>query len=177
MFSDDPYIYPSECFWNEEPKGATEGYYVMSVRLQGVTAHASSIQTYTDEWLEAMLEDAGFIEIGLYNSFLGSTKESDEGFHVTLSARNVSTFRAGAREVSKILSPNKIRGSFIGLLQIGQPHACRSGFLRISVSVSRSRTLFLFLDIFTPHRQSIPCAQVLPRGPRLGSTPLVTFVQ
>jgi SAM-dependent methyltransferase len=76
LFSDKDHICLMETFWNEEQKVATERFYILDSDSGEVTHHSASTQAYSEDELDAILEELGYGNISFYSSLTG--KEEDE---------------------------------------------------------------------------------------------------
>jgi SAM-dependent methyltransferase len=60
LFSESPHLWLQENFWHEDIEAATTRYFIIDAASGAVRRHASTMQAYTNEQMEAMLLDAGF---------------------------------------------------------------------------------------------------------------------
>lgn len=75
LFSDQPHLVLFESFWDEAQAVASERFYIVDAETHAVTAHASSMQAYTDEQYRYALQIAGFTDITFYPSLIGAPDE------------------------------------------------------------------------------------------------------
>jgi SAM-dependent methyltransferase len=75
LFSDQPHLVLFESFWDEAQRVAIERFYIVDAETAEVTAHASSMQAYTDEQYRYALQIAGFMDITFYPSLIGTPDE------------------------------------------------------------------------------------------------------
>jgi SAM-dependent methyltransferase len=71
LFSEKPHIYLEECFWEEASGTTIHRYYIVDAEDGSVTRYASTMQAYTREEFQTMLEAAGFKQIEFHPSLLG----------------------------------------------------------------------------------------------------------
>lgn len=75
LFSDKPYIYLHECFWDEAHNVTTQRYYIVDASTGHVTRYASSMQGYSDAEYRGLLTECGFGEVSFYPSLTGNVSE------------------------------------------------------------------------------------------------------
>jgi SAM-dependent methyltransferase len=80
LFSDRPYLYLEESFWDPERAASTTRYYIIDAETGELTQHSASMQAYSDAEYRAMLGQAGFVEIEFGESLTGDTA----GAHTSL---------------------------------------------------------------------------------------------
>jgi SAM-dependent methyltransferase len=66
LFSPAPHLLLEEAFWDEATLTATTRYFVIDAGSGEVERHASSFQGYTDEGIEALLNQCDFDEVCFY---------------------------------------------------------------------------------------------------------------
>ena len=72
LFSDKPYLYLQENFWDSKSHVAIQRYYIVDAAAGEVAFHSSSMQAYTDEEYLALLAECGFGETMIYPSLGGN---------------------------------------------------------------------------------------------------------
>jgi SAM-dependent methyltransferase len=60
LFSDRPYLVLEEARWHEQQQAAVERYYVVDAATGAVSRYGSTMQAYSQEGYEAMLDAAGY---------------------------------------------------------------------------------------------------------------------
>jgi len=78
LFSDQPYLFLEESFWNEELQAATRRMYVISPANGEVQQMADNHQAYTEGDLRVMAEECGFSKVEFHANWLGVTDESGD---------------------------------------------------------------------------------------------------
>jgi SAM-dependent methyltransferase len=79
LFSDQPHLYLRENFWDEHLNAATKRYIIVDALTGSVTRYGASMQAYTQEQYQALLEECGFGEVAFYPSLRGEVDPSQEG--------------------------------------------------------------------------------------------------
>ncbi|MCP4753213.1 MAG: class I SAM-dependent methyltransferase [Proteobacteria bacterium] len=87
LFSDEPHLLLSECFWDTSACIATKRYYTVDARNGETTRHAQSFQAYTDRQYRQILSEHGFGSIKTYDSLHGETDEAENEFVVLVSRK------------------------------------------------------------------------------------------
>jgi len=82
LFSDRPHLYLQENFWDEHPSVATQRYFIVDGMTNQVTRYASSMQAYTQEQYQCMLEECGFHDIVFHPSLMGEIDPSQSALIV-----------------------------------------------------------------------------------------------
>ena len=80
LFADNPHIWMSEAFWNEDIRAGTLRYFVIESGSEKITAFSASYQAYTDEQYREVLNRHGFSSIEFYPYLPGYDKEPSEDF-------------------------------------------------------------------------------------------------
>jgi len=86
LFSDRPYLYLTENFWDEEQRTSTERYYIVDAASGAVQRYAASMQAYHPQEYTALLEDAGFEALQFFPALTGEA-EGDPDLCVILARR------------------------------------------------------------------------------------------
>jgi len=66
LFSDQPHICLSENFWNEDTHTAIRRWYMIDLSTEDISCFSATYQAYTDDEYRALLEEAGFRDIGFW---------------------------------------------------------------------------------------------------------------
>lgn len=82
LFSDRPHLCLTENFWDAQQAIATQRYFIIDGLTGEVTRHAASMQAYTDEEYQALLEKCGFTAVTFEPSLKGSPDETQRDFFV-----------------------------------------------------------------------------------------------
>ncbi len=77
LFSATPHLYLQENGWDEQHGVAITRYYIVDATTTAVTLHSSSMQAYTDEAYQSLLNEVGFGD-GTWYSALGQHSEDLE---------------------------------------------------------------------------------------------------
>lgn len=72
LFSDGPHLLLRESAWDDAAQAATTRHYVVDAATSEVARHASSMQAYTRDKYEAVLSEAGFVDVRLFPSLAGA---------------------------------------------------------------------------------------------------------
>lgn len=65
LFSDRPHVVLEESFWDEERAVGVHRWFVVDAATGAVERHADAMQAYTDAEYGALLEEAGFTDVGV----------------------------------------------------------------------------------------------------------------
>ena len=84
LFSDRPHICLMENFWNEQECVATERYFIVDGKTGEVSRHASSMQAYTDEQYQSLLEECGFKNVTFHPALTGETHSAHPSLQVII---------------------------------------------------------------------------------------------
>jgi hypothetical protein len=76
LFSDRPHICLTESFWDAQQTVASERYFIIDGLTGQVTRHAASMQAYTGEDYQSLLEGCGFGEVAFHPSLGGDVDRS-----------------------------------------------------------------------------------------------------
>lgn len=87
LFSDRPHLILCESFWDADRSITTERYFILDALTGDVTRHAQSMQGYTDEQYESLLNECGFGEVRFHPSLTGDIDESQSDFIVIVSRK------------------------------------------------------------------------------------------
>jgi SAM-dependent methyltransferase len=71
LFSDQPYLFLSEPFWDEATQTATERMYVVDGQSAEVSGFALTAQAYQDSEYVSLFERCGFEQVRIFNSMGG----------------------------------------------------------------------------------------------------------
>jgi len=71
LFFDKPHLYLTEYFWDEQHNAATERYFIIDPAIGEVMPYAESMQAYTDEQYQGLLEECGFEKVTFFPSLTG----------------------------------------------------------------------------------------------------------
>jgi len=86
LFSDRPHLCLMETFWDAEKTVATERFFIIDAASGEVRRYAASTQSYDEEQITSMLEEAGYGEVAFFPSLTGKpVNEADEFFVVCAS--------------------------------------------------------------------------------------------
>jgi ubiquinone/menaquinone biosynthesis C-methylase UbiE len=77
LYSDRPYLYLEESFWDAARRAATNRYWVIDAGTAQVSRYASSYQAYSNAEYHSLLERIGFTEIEFYPSLSGRPGEPE----------------------------------------------------------------------------------------------------
>ncbi len=75
LFAEGPHLVLHERFWDEERRCATERWHVVD-EAGGITRFALSNEAYSRTELEAMLHEASFGEVDVFDRFVGSPEDT-----------------------------------------------------------------------------------------------------
>jgi SAM-dependent methyltransferase len=87
LFSETPYLYLQEHFWDEAKRTATIRHMVIDAATAEVTHHAQSFQAYSDEEYRFLLEKCGFSNVISYPSLTGTEDGVQEGLMVLVAEK------------------------------------------------------------------------------------------
>ena len=82
LFSDRPYLYLEESFWDPKSAACTTRYFILDAESGDLTRHSSSMQAYTDDEYRALLETCGFKGAAFEESLTGSPDGAHPGLFV-----------------------------------------------------------------------------------------------
>lgn len=71
LFLDTPHLCLQENFWNAERSATTTRYFILDAATDNVTCYAQSMQAYTNEQYQSVLNECGFRDVAFYPSLLG----------------------------------------------------------------------------------------------------------
>jgi SAM-dependent methyltransferase len=80
LFSDQPYLYLGESFWDETVRAATERIYIIDAASGEVTLCTHSIQAYKDEEYVSLLENHGFSQVQFFPILTGDVNEKRQDY-------------------------------------------------------------------------------------------------
>jgi len=80
LFSDEPYLFLSEAFWQEETQTSTERMYVVDGSGAQVSAYALTYQAYQDDDYVRLFEQAGFGHVEFLPAMGGDLSVAREDF-------------------------------------------------------------------------------------------------
>ncbi len=78
LFSDQPYVFLEESFWNEEMQAATRRMYVIDTATGDVQQLADNHQAYTEEDLRIMAGDCGYSKVEFHKQWPGAIDPSGD---------------------------------------------------------------------------------------------------
>ena len=78
LFSNHPYLFLEESFWNDELQAATRRMYVIDVASGEVQQIADNHQAYVEEDLRFMAKECGFSKVEFHENWPGLSGASDE---------------------------------------------------------------------------------------------------
>jgi SAM-dependent methyltransferase len=78
LFSDQPYLFMEESFWNEEMQAATRRMFVIDTASGEVQQMADNHQAYKEEDLRIMAGECGFLKVQFYANWPGHSDESGD---------------------------------------------------------------------------------------------------
>jgi hypothetical protein len=87
LFSDRPHICLEESFWDAGRGATTQRYTIIDALTGEVKRHASSMQAYTDEEYQALLEECGFGDVEFHPSLTGSVDGSQRELIVLIARK------------------------------------------------------------------------------------------
>jgi SAM-dependent methyltransferase len=87
LFSDSPYLFLEESFWEPQGRTTTIRYYIIDARTGKVQRHAQSLQAYTKSQYRSVLEDHGFGHVEFYPSLSGEEDKSQSDFIVIVAKK------------------------------------------------------------------------------------------
>jgi SAM-dependent methyltransferase len=87
LFSARPHVCLVESFWDAGREAATERYFIIDALTGDVTRHASSMQAYTNDQYQVLLDECGFSEVGFHPSLRGVADESQLGLMAVVSQK------------------------------------------------------------------------------------------
>ena len=90
LFSEEPYLYLQENFWDTEDNVAIQRYYVIDAVTGEVARHSASTQAYTSEEYQSLLTECGFDEVVFYQSLGGSAGSPEGDLIAILSQKDVA---------------------------------------------------------------------------------------
>ncbi|HMN61180.1 MAG TPA: class I SAM-dependent methyltransferase [Anaerolinea sp.] len=80
LFSDEPYLFLSESFWQEDTQTSTERMYVVDGTGAQVSGYALTYQAYQDEDYVRLFERAGFAQVQFLPAMGGDLSAAREDF-------------------------------------------------------------------------------------------------
>jgi SAM-dependent methyltransferase len=80
LFSAQPHLCLEEHFWDAEHGVAITRWFIVDAATGGVTRHAESLQSYSDDEYHALLVECGFAGVTFYPSLMGVPDEAQRGF-------------------------------------------------------------------------------------------------
>lgn len=78
LFSDQPYLFMEESFWNEEIQAATRRMFVIDTASGEVQQMADNHQVYTEDDLRLMAVECGFTKVQFHTHWPGLAVETDD---------------------------------------------------------------------------------------------------
>jgi SAM-dependent methyltransferase len=87
LFSDKPYLFLEESFWEPQGKTTTKRYYIIDASTGKVRCHAQSLQAYSKSKYRSILEDHGFVDVEFFPSLIGEEDESQNDFIVIVARK------------------------------------------------------------------------------------------
>jgi len=87
LFSDHPYLFLEEGFWEPQGKTTTKRYYIIDARTGKVQRHAQSLQAYTKSEYRSILEDHGFVHVEFFPSLIGEEDASQSDLIAIVAAK------------------------------------------------------------------------------------------
>ena len=78
LFSDQPYLFMEESFWNEEMQAATRRMYVIDAASGDVQQMADNHQAYTEDDLQKIANECGFSKVEFHTNWPGHIDESGD---------------------------------------------------------------------------------------------------
>jgi SAM-dependent methyltransferase len=78
LFSDQPYLFLEESFWNDELQAATRRMYAIDCASGAVQKYADNHQAYTEDDLRIMANDCGFSRVEFHKNWPGYADDSGE---------------------------------------------------------------------------------------------------
>jgi SAM-dependent methyltransferase len=84
LFLDHPHLCLQENFWDEDQTVATQRYFIVDAQTGRVTRYASSMQAYTRDQYQDMLQECGFPKVAFYPSLMGESDPSQPDLFVIL---------------------------------------------------------------------------------------------
>lgn len=89
LFSDRPYLFLEESFWEPVGKTTTKRYFIVDASTGDVTHHAQSLQAYSNAQYRAILLECGFEDVEFYPSLIGDEDESQSDFIAIVAQKEV----------------------------------------------------------------------------------------
>jgi SAM-dependent methyltransferase len=71
LFLDTPHLCLQENFWNAEQSATTTRHFILDAATDSVTRYAQSMQAYTNEQYQSVLNECGFHDVTFYPSLFG----------------------------------------------------------------------------------------------------------
>jgi SAM-dependent methyltransferase len=90
LFSDDPYLFLEESFWEPDGATATVRYHIVDAASGVVNSYAQSVQAYTDSQYRSLLRNSGFADIEQFPSLRGTEDQSQADFLVFTARKEAS---------------------------------------------------------------------------------------
>jgi SAM-dependent methyltransferase len=90
LFSERPHLYLSENFWDVENAVATTRYFIVDALTGEVTRHAASVQAYTTEQYQSLLESQGFAGVTFYPHWNGDVDQAPGDLVVIVARKPVT---------------------------------------------------------------------------------------
>ena len=87
LFSARPHLCLNESFWDARQAIATKRHFIVDGLTGEVTRHASSLQAYTPEEYQALLERCGFTAVTFVPSLKGEPDETQPDFYVIVARK------------------------------------------------------------------------------------------
>ncbi|MFC1683536.1 class I SAM-dependent methyltransferase [Candidatus Zixiibacteriota bacterium] len=86
LFSDSPYLFLEESFWEPDGKTSTVRYHIIDAACGAVSSYALSVQAYTESEYLSLLHSCGLVDIELTPSLRG-TKDKSQSDFIAFTAR------------------------------------------------------------------------------------------
>lgn len=87
LFSEQPYVYLSESFWDEEAQAAVERIYIIDAATGEVSPMQHSVRAYSDAAYEQLMERAGFRQVQFYPAMGPDLTETRGNFFPVLACK------------------------------------------------------------------------------------------
>jgi SAM-dependent methyltransferase len=78
LFSDNPYLFFEESFWDDDQQAATRRMYVIDSETNEVQQFADNHQAYTEDDLRSMAEECGFSKVKFHTDWPGIHDETKD---------------------------------------------------------------------------------------------------
>jgi SAM-dependent methyltransferase len=87
LFCPTPHIALEESFWNQDQSVTTNRFFIIDAKTREVVQHAQSLQAYTNQEYETLLEECGYTNISFHRSLSGTPDPKQSHLMVILAEK------------------------------------------------------------------------------------------